>query len=108
MTVTMNAPSVNGKRRPSLGEQVNRLDNMLDGLSDALNEAVADAVKAGVGVAVKEAVQAVLTEVLNNPEIRARLAPPAIPEIQMVADTPRSSGLWRRVQAGIGFLRNAC
>ena len=32
MTTTMNAPS-NGRRRPSLGEQVNRLDNMLDGLS---------------------------------------------------------------------------
>jgi hypothetical protein len=105
MTVTMNAPSANGKRRPSLGEQVNRLDNMLDGLSEALNEAVADAVKAGVGSAVKEAVQAVLKEVLTNPEIRARLAPPPPPP---VPDPPRSSGLWGRVRTGFGYLRNTC
>jgi hypothetical protein len=59
MTQMLNSPHTNGRRRPSLADQINRLDNMLDGLSDGLNEAVADAVKIGIGTAVKEALQAV-------------------------------------------------
>ena len=65
----------NGRKRASLEEQINRLDNMLEGLSEGLNDAVADAVKAAVGIAVKEAVQAVLREILTNPDFRARLRP---------------------------------
>jgi hypothetical protein len=71
---TMINPNTNGRRRATLNDQINRLDNMLDGLSEGLSEAVADAVKTGVGMAVKEAVQAVLTEVLSNQEIRAKLS----------------------------------
>ena len=74
---TMTNPHTNGRKRPSLSEQINRLDSMLDGLSDGLNDAVADAVKAAVGDAVKEAVQTVLKEVLTNPVLLAKLQPPA-------------------------------
>jgi hypothetical protein len=84
-----------------------------------LNEAVADAVKAGVGTAVKEAVQAVLTEVLTNPEMRARLFPPAIPIAKLAATdtvgttnltgtTQRSRTWWQRVRACIAYMRAAC
>src|SRR6187401_3179123 len=72
MAMTMSAPS-NGSKRPSLSEQINRLDRTLDGLADGLNEAVADAVKDAVGTAVREAVQTVLKEVLLNPDVIAKL-----------------------------------
>jgi hypothetical protein len=63
----------NGRRRPSLSEQIDRLDSILDGLAEALNEAVTMAVKEAVSVAVKEAVQAVMAEVLANADVLARL-----------------------------------
>lgn len=65
--------NTNGKARKSLASQLDRLDEMLDGLSEALNESVAMAVKDAVTLAVREAVQAVMTEVLSNPAIVARL-----------------------------------
>ena len=121
MNTMINPGTANDRRRPSLNEQINRLDSMLDGLSDGLNEAVADAVKAGVGAAVKEAVQAVLTEMLTNPELRARLlAPaessakeavaeataPAPPDDAILAPCP--NGWWQRARACIGFMRDTC
>ena len=48
----MNA-TLNGRKRPSLNEQIERLDAILDGLSDALNESVAAAVRDAVGLAVQ-------------------------------------------------------
>jgi hypothetical protein len=69
----MTTTTENGRRRPSLSEQIDRLDSILDGLADALNEAVATAVKEAVGLAVKEAVQVVLAEVLANAEVLTRL-----------------------------------
>src|SRR5450631_3505684 len=106
MTTMLN-PQANGRKRASLNEQINRLDSMLDGLSEGLNEAVADAVKSAVGAAVKEAAQAVLTEVLTNPEIRARFHQvPARPaegptnsEAFMDSQAKRQdhNGWWRRV-----------
>ena len=76
---TMTMPHPNGRKRPSLSEQINRLDSVLDGLSENLNDAVADAVKAAVGIAVKEAVQTALKEVLAHPTISAKLQPPTAP-----------------------------
>jgi len=119
MTTMIHPTNANGRRRPSLGEQINRLDSMLDGLSEGLNEAVADAVKAGVGTAAKEAVQAVLMEMLTNPELRARLFPPALPVAKLadpntlatenatVMPQPRR-GWWQRVRACISFMRTTC
>ena len=102
MTSTMNA-AVNARRRPTLSEQIDRLDRTLDGLAEALNEAVADAVKSAVGAAVREAVQATLTEILTNPDVLARLrdvtAPPpqhATPPPVPAPDRPglRRAGSW--------------
>jgi hypothetical protein len=99
-TTTTIDTNANGRKRPNLGEQINRLDSMLDGLSEGLNEAVADAVKAAVGTAVKEAVQTVLTEILTNPEIRARLSPPAAPVATPVAPlAPARPSVWKRLIA---------
>ena len=70
---TMINPHPNGRKRPSLGEQINRLDSMLEGLSEGLNDAVADAVKVAVGAAVKEAVQTALKEVMTNPEVLSKI-----------------------------------
>jgi hypothetical protein len=81
--------NVNGRVRPTLSEQIDRLDKVLDGMAEGLNEAVAAAVKAAVGVAVQEAVQAVLTEVLTNPAIRARLAGLATPATQPINASPK-------------------
>ena len=97
MTTTTNT-TTNGRRRPTLSEQIDRLDRTLDGLAEALNEAVADAVKAAVGAAAREAVQATLNEVLSNPEVLAALracaAPPPLPAPPPV---PKKPGLWERL-----------
>ena len=50
------------RKRPSLSEQLDRLDRILDGLAGALNESVADAVKAAVGPAAQEAVRSALAD----------------------------------------------
>jgi hypothetical protein len=76
---TMTSPHTNGRKRPSLNEQINRLDSVLDGLSENLNDAVADAIKAAVGTAVKEAVQTVLKEVFTNPALLAKFSVPSAP-----------------------------
>jgi hypothetical protein len=85
---TMTSPHVNGRKRPSLSEQINRLDCILDGLSDALNDAVADAVKSAVGIAVKEAVEAVVKEVLANQAILAKLRPLPVAMVAEAAPAP--------------------
>ncbi|MFO0881544.1 MAG: hypothetical protein U0840_29950 [Gemmataceae bacterium] len=60
--------STNGRlSRPSLSNQIDRLDHLLDGLADALNESVADAVRSVVGQVVKESIEATLREVVTNP-----------------------------------------
>ena len=89
MTNTMNA-AVNARRRPTLSEQIDRLDRTLDGLAEGLNEAVADAVKAAVGAAVREAVQATLTEVFTNPDVLAHLREVAAPPPQQATPPPAS------------------
>jgi hypothetical protein len=70
MTTTMMR---NGQGRPSLAQQIDRLDTILDGLAGALNEAVAHAVRDAVAEAVKVAV----AETLANPELRRRIMPAA-------------------------------
>jgi hypothetical protein len=82
--------TMNGRKRPSLSEQIQRLDSILDGLAENLNAAVADAVKAAVAVAVKEAVEAVLMEVVTNPQLMRRLLPVTPPAVhpKMQGDSP--------------------
>ena len=113
MTNTMNA-AVNARRRPTLSEQIDRLDRTLDGLAEGLNEAVADAVKAAVGAAVREAVQATLTEVFTNPDVLARLREVAAPPPQQATPPPASvkpglrerlAWLCQRVREGLSGLR---
>jgi hypothetical protein len=65
MTATTNGRS----SRPSLAQQIDRLDLILDNLSEGLQEAVADAVK----MAVTRAVEAAVREVLTNSELRRHL-----------------------------------
>ena len=100
----MTTTNVNGRVRKSLAEQIDRLDQILDGLAEGLNEAVALAVKEAIGLAVKEAVQAVLTEVLTNPAVLAKLqaaaqaAQPEQPEQPDDAPAPKGPGrfaAWR-------------
>ena len=110
---TMTNPNANGRKRPNLGEQINRLDSMLDGLSEGLNDAVADAVKVAVGDAVHQAVQSVLTEVLTNPEIRAKLYPPMPstppqPAAERITLRQRLDKLFGRVRNWLNGLRTAC
>ena len=114
---TMTSPYTNGRKRPSLSEQINRLDGILDGLSDGLNDAVADAVKAAVGLAVKEAVQTVLKELLANPAIVAKLHPPGVPfaaePVAAAAPTaPKASerlrGWWQSARAYLAEVRESC
>jgi hypothetical protein len=114
---TMTSPHTNGRKRPSLSEQINRLDGILDGLSDGLNDAVADAVQAAVGLAVKEAVQTVLKELLANPAIVAKLHPPGVPLAAepLAAPAPASPtaserllGWWQRARAYLAAVRENC
>jgi hypothetical protein len=116
---TMTSPHTNGRKRPSLNEQINRLDSVLDGLSENLNDAVADAVKAAVGTAVKEAVQAVLKEILTNPAILAKFQVPLAPlgdpvkaPAQPTLPTPglgqRLADGWQQTRAWTSSLVEVC
>ena len=70
MTSAVTRPGPNGRAaRPSLGDQLDRLDGILNGLSEALNESVTAAVTAAVGKAVREGVEAAARE------LAARSAP---------------------------------
>jgi hypothetical protein len=110
--------TINGRRRTSLAEQLDRLDGILDGLADALNESVAAAVQEAVGRAVKEAIQAVFAEVLSNPDVLARLHGSAGPAPEPTAPVPESAaapaprgwlGRARSVVAqGAAAVRGAC
>ena len=109
---TMTSSIRNGRKRLSLDEQINRLDQTLDGLADGLNEAVADAVKMAVGNAVREAVQCVLTEVLTNPDILAKMQATATPKIAVsapreAAEPPKSVSLWYRLGRLCGRIRDS-
>ena len=70
---TLNGSKTARVSRPSLSQQIDRLDAVLDGLSDALNESVAQAVRESVGQAAREAVAEALMEALASPAV-ARLA----------------------------------
>jgi hypothetical protein len=80
----MSTTTVNGSRRPSLAEQIERLDAILDGLAEGLNEAVTEAVRR----ALSGAVQSALREALASPELRQRLAPPPLPETPAPESAP--------------------
>src|SRR5262245_52601011 len=63
MTAVATRPGPNGRvARPSLGDQLDRLDGILNGLADALNQSVTAAVSVAVGNAVREAVEAAARE----------------------------------------------
>jgi hypothetical protein len=64
MTTLATRPGPNGRARPSLGDQLDRLDGILNGLADAPNQSVTAAVSAAVGNAVREAVEAATRELV--------------------------------------------
>jgi hypothetical protein len=72
MTGVATRPGPNGRAaRPSLGDQLDRLDGILNGLSDALNQSVTAAVTAAVGTAVREAVEAATRELAARSALEA-------------------------------------
>jgi hypothetical protein len=79
MSTTTNGRS----QRPSLAQQIDRLDLILDNLSEGLHEAVAEAVK----VAVTRAVEAALVEVLTNAELRRHLVPEVLVPRRTASET---------------------
>jgi hypothetical protein len=104
----------NGKVRKSLADQLDRLDSILDVLGDGLNEAIADAVKA----AVTTAVQQVLSELLTNSEVLAKLGAAMVQQTGKTAATqagPKKPGLLQRLgqlkmrlRTAVAKLREAC
>ena len=99
---------LNGQRRPSLNDQIHRLDRILDGLAEGLNESVATAVQEAVVTAVKAATETVLRELLNsgvmNPALAAAMTPPApkLPMYQRIGNACR--WLWRKAIAVVKAL----
>jgi hypothetical protein len=91
---------LNGQRRPSLNDQIVRLDRILDGLAEGLNESVTSAVQGAVTNAVKEATIIVLREMFSNaaalPTLAAAMTPPPAkpPLLQRVGHGVRR--LWRK------------
>ncbi len=111
-TATMNGPAGNTGTKKSLSAQIDRLDSIISGLAEALPEAVADAVKGAVGLAVQEAVRGVLSEVLTNPEVlaklRAAVAPASPQSTTQPAPQPQSTTFkaptfWAQVKATISW-----
>jgi hypothetical protein len=102
--------TTNGRARPTLATQIDRLDRLLDGLSENLTEAVADAVRA----AVLQAVETVLTEVLTNPAVLAKLRdalPPATtvtPPVARPSWKERMAKVWSWLGAKVRLVVGAC
>jgi hypothetical protein len=82
MTAVATRPGPNGRARPSLGDQLDRLDGILNGLADALHESVTAAVSAAVGKAVREAVETATRETALRPA-------PSVAETAEPKETPR-------------------
>jgi hypothetical protein len=82
MAIVTTRPGPNGRARPSLGDQLDRLDEILNGLSDALNESVTAAVSAAVGQAVREAMESATREMAAGcaPGAAGPSRPEGIPE----------------------------
>ena len=105
-------PSMNGRK--SLASQIDRLDGILDGLAEGLYDAVAMLVKEAVTTAVKESVQAVLTELLTNPAVMAKIHAPQVDQEQSEPKEPkptireRLSWVWNMMGAGCNRLLDLC
>jgi hypothetical protein len=99
--------SLNGKPRPQLSDQLDRLDGILDVLGEGLTAAVADAMKAGTALAVKEA----LVEILTNPEllaaVRGTLPRTGSVPGEVTNSTPARPGLGARLNAKMAAARTA-
>jgi hypothetical protein len=105
MTTLATRPGPNGRARPSLGDQLDRLDGILNGLSDALNESVTAAVSAAVGKEVREAIEAATRELAA----RSAASPAGIDETEMRPQRrlgrralARSRAVARRLFAPVG------
>ena len=111
MSATMTTPTMNGKPRKQLADQLDRLDGIIDALADGLNQAVIDAAREGTRLAVKDAI----VEIMTNPELRALLAParpeptpvPVTPPNEAVTPEPKKPGLWTRLKAKVAAARDA-
>ena len=111
MSATTTTPTMNGKPRKQLADQLDRLDGIIDALADGLNQAVIDAAREGTRLAVKDAI----VEIMTNPELRALLAParpeptpaPAAPPPEAVTPEPKAPGLWARLKAKVAAARDA-
>ena len=99
--------TMNGKpQRKQLADQLDRLDSIIDALAEGLNQAVIDACREGTRLAVKDAV----IEIMTNPELRALLAPQAVPVPAPPPATPpepEKPGLWSRIKATVATAKNA-
>ncbi len=102
-------PTMNGKPRKQLADQLDRLDSIIDELAAGLNQAVADAAREGTRLAVKDAI----VEIMTNPELRALLAPahpepapaPVAPP-PVAAPESKKPGPWTRLKARIAAVRD--
>ena len=106
--------TTNGKpQRKQLADQLDRLDGIIDALAEGLNQAVIEACREGTRLAVKDAI----VEIMTNPELRAMLAPPALPAAtpavasappvyDLPPDEPKP-GLWARIKATAAAARAA-
>ena len=101
--------TMNGKpQRKQLADQLDRLDGIIDALAEGLNQAVADA----CGEGARQAVRDVLIEIASNPELRAMLAPQAVPmpaaaPVSATPPEPKKPGLWSRLKAQVAAARTA-
>jgi hypothetical protein len=99
--------TMNGKPRKQLADQLDRLDGIIDALAEGLNGAVADACREGT----RQAVRDVLIEIASNPELRALLAPQAVPAaappIPASPPEPKKPGLWSRIKTKVAAARTA-
>ena len=83
----MTPPSLNGRPRKQLSEQLDRLDEIINGLADCLPAAVADATRDGI----RSAFSDVVVELMSDPAILARIRATLVPEIAPLAVVSRTS-----------------
>ncbi|CAN5393649.1 hypothetical protein BH11PLA2_BH11PLA2_23660 [soil metagenome] len=88
---TMPPPSLNGRPRKQLSDQLDRLDEVINGLEEFLPQAMADAARDGI----RQAFRDVVAEVVTDPTVLERLRTALVSDMVPLTVVPKPSAFAR-------------
>ncbi|CAN5183457.1 hypothetical protein BH11PLA2_BH11PLA2_07750 [soil metagenome] len=84
---TMPPPSLNGRPRKQLSDQLDRLDEVINGLEEFLPQAMADAARDGIRQAFRDVVAELITDPATLDRIRNAIVPNAVSTVVQAETT---------------------